>query len=107
MSLAQTQLFMTTEVSNAEILKKLETHEANFEGFNERMKEQGKRLDLFIEMMKDVPQDLKAIDCRLRKVEGSIDGIKITWNNRLFGGTLAVSAATAGIVAFALINLMT
>ncbi len=42
------------------------------------------------------------IDNRLHQVEDRIDGIRITWDNRLIGSTVAASAITAGAVAVAI-----
>jgi len=59
------------------------------------------------EDIRDVKTDIRRledktdhVDQRLRRVETSIDGIRMTWSSRLVAGILGTSAVTSGIVAY-------
>lgn len=59
------------------------------------------------EDLRDLKTDMRRLedkhdhmDQRLRRVETSIDGIRMTWSSRLVAGILGTSAVTLALVAY-------
>lgn len=62
------------------------------------------------EDLRDLKQDFRRLDDkfdrmdqRTRKLEDKIDGIRLSWSQKLVGGILATSAVTSAIVAYAVV----
>ncbi|MGB0907381.1 MAG: hypothetical protein ACPGVT_07795 [Maricaulaceae bacterium] len=47
-----------------------------------------------------VDDKLANVDQRLRRVENSVDGIRMSWSSRLVAGILGTSAVTSAAVAY-------
>ena len=66
----------------------------------ELLKVQGRHLDDLSNQMQDMRYEQRDQGQRLRRLENSMDSIRMTWSSRLVAGILGTSAITSAAVAY-------
>ena len=72
----------------------------------ELLKVQGRHLDDLSSQMQDMRYEQRDQGQRLRRVETSIEGVRISWSKRLAAAILGSSAVTSAIVTYVVSSIL-